>query len=92
MPFFKDKLEAAGAWLERENERSDKVMMGRPAWWHIGKIVLGVLCIGRAVRFVLHAPGLADYALAGLFLVAGVYLVYEGADTLRQRRAPVKPS
>lgn len=92
MPFLKDKLEAAGAWLERENERSDKAMMGRPTWWHVGKIVFGVLCLGRALRFVLHAPGLADYALAGLFLLGGAYLVYEGVATLRQRRARVKPS
>lgn len=87
MPSLQDTLNRAGAWIERENARSDTKLKTRPGWWHAGKIAFGLACICRAGALVVHATSIASYALAVLFLSGGLYLVYEGKAMLRQRRS-----
>lgn len=86
MSSMQSNLDRAGAWLERQNARDDKVAKGRPAWWNVGKIVFGALCFGRSISLAMHATGIGGYALALLFLTGGIYLAYEGATLLWRRR------
>ena len=81
------KIDRATAWIERENARSDKALRSRPDWWHIGKILFGILFVMRSVAIALNAQGLGRYALASLWLIGGAYLAYEGFKALRARRA-----
>lgn len=87
MSYLQSKLDRAVAWIERDNERSDKILMGRPDWWHIGKILVGISCVGRAIQMAMHTGGMRGYVFAGFFLAGGLYLAYEGAAMLRTRRA-----
>lgn len=87
MPSLQDTLNRAGAWIERENARSDAKLKTRPDWWHVGKIAFGLACVARSLTLVVHAAGVASYALAVLFLSGGLYLIYEGEAMLRRRRA-----
>ncbi len=84
-----DRLQA---FFERENALHDEIMKGRPTWWHVGKVVIGVACVTRSVSFALGAAGLGGYALALLLFAGGAYLTYEGLSTLRQRTLDARRS
>lgn len=92
MSSLQDTLNRAGAWIERENARSDAKLKTRPDWWHAGKIAFGLACICRAGALVIHAASIASYALAVLFLSGGLYLILEGKAMLRQRRSGARNS
>lgn len=86
MSFADRTIHRAIAWMERETARSDAGLLHRSSWWHIGKIAFGALLVMRSVYITLHAEVLGRYALAGLFLLGGAYLVYDGVTVLKARR------
>lgn len=79
------KLDRLEAWFEHQNALHDEMLKGRPNWWHAGKIVFGLLAIGKSVALFLHASGTGGYPLALLLLVGGATLAIEGANMLRKR-------
>ncbi len=85
MSSLQTKLNRLEAWFEHQNALDDEISKGRPNWWHAGKIVFGLLTIGKSVSLLVHATGVAGYPLALLLLVGGATLMIEGANTLRER-------
>jgi hypothetical protein len=85
MSSLQTKLNRLEAWFEHQNALDDEIAKGRPSWWHAGKIVLGLMAIGKSVALLFNAPGVGGYPLALLLLVGGATLVIESANVLRQR-------
>ncbi len=87
------KLAQAEAFFERENARDEAIARARPAWWNVGKILLGLFCIVRSVAIAGSTTRVNAYALAALFFIAGAYLAYEGARLLIAKgRDPQTPA
>jgi hypothetical protein len=87
------KLAQAEAFFERENARDDAIARSRPAWWNVGKLLLGLFCIVRSFAIATSTTRVNAYALAALFFIAGAYLAYEGARLLiAKRRDPPSPA
>jgi hypothetical protein len=85
MSSLQTKLNRLEAWFEHQNALDDAIAKGRPSWWHAGKIVLGLMAIGKSVALFWNAPGVAGYPLALLLLAGGASLVIESVNVLRQR-------
>jgi hypothetical protein len=92
MSSLQNRLDRLEAFFERENDLHDEILRGRPTWWHVGKIALGVAFVGRSVAIALKASGVGGYALAVLMFAGGAYLAYEGFAMLRERRRIAKVS
>ena len=87
------KLAQAEAFFERENARDEAIARARPAWWNVGKILLGLFCIARSFASAASTTRVNANALAALFVIAGAYLVYEGACLLLEKcRDPQPPA
>lgn len=87
------KLAQAEAFIERENARDDAIARSRPAWWNVGKILLGLFCIARSFAIAASTTRVNAYALAALFFIGGAYLAYEGARLLIEKgRDPQGPA
>ena len=82
MPSKLDRLEA---WFDFQNAREEERSQQRPSWWHAGKIVFGVLCLGKSIALAAKAMGVGGYALAFLFLIAGFSLAIDGGKILIER-------
>lgn len=88
---LKDKLARAEAFIERENARDDAIARSRPAWWNVGKIVLGLMFLTRSVAVASGASWAGAYALAALLFAGGAYLAYEGTRLLIEKRGDAAP-
>jgi hypothetical protein len=76
------KLDRIEAWFDFQNAQHDATMKVRPNWWHVGKIVLGLLVLGNAFAYAMKADALGGYALALLLFVGGLALTIEGGRLL----------
>jgi hypothetical protein len=79
------KLDRLEAWFDYQNARHDERGRQRASWWHAAKIVFGVLCLGKSIALATKATGIGGYALAALFVIAGLTLTIEGATILLER-------
>lgn len=74
------------AWCDRQNARDDEVQRARPSYWHVGKIVMGVLFIVKGAAYAVTATGVGGFALAALFAGGGSMFAYDGIKMLRERQ------
>ena len=79
------KLDRIEAWFDFQNALHDEKMKVRPGWWHAGKIVFGLLILGKAFAYAMKANALGGYALALLLFVCGLALTIEGGRLLLER-------
>jgi hypothetical protein len=79
------KLDRIEAWFDFQNAQHDAKMKVRPNWWHAGKIVFGLLVLGKAFTYAHKAPDAVAYALAVGLFVCGLALTIEGGRILLER-------
>jgi hypothetical protein len=87
MPTMPDRLAKVDAWLDRETARQNTIIKLRPAWWHAGKVLLGLLLIARSLGLAIDASGPGSFALAFLLVAGGTAFVFEGGQMLWRRWA-----
>lgn len=80
-----NKLDRLEAWFDYQNARHDALSRRRPSWWHAGKVMFGALFVGKSAVLAMAATGFGGYALAFLFLIAGISLAFEGGKMLLER-------
>jgi hypothetical protein len=79
------KLDRIETWFDFQNALHDEKMKIRPNWWHAGKIVFGILILGKAFVYAHKAPDAVGYALAVGLFVCGLALTIEGGRILLER-------
>lgn len=84
---IQDTLKGLEAWADRQNAKDLEIAKARPTIWHVGKGVLGLVVLVKAVSLGVRADNFGEYGLAALMLLGAVAVVIEAAQMLRERLA-----